>query len=366
MYTGWRRNCKYLLDRSLTVDEKRDALSCEASMEPSFDERGGLVALNSTYIEWIDRRFRARGSGSTFGSLLLSLGLIAAAATFVSIGLQHISDTDALLTAAAGATIFVFFAWFFYHIQWGIDFFQKVYYPIRFNRKNRMIYVYRDKRDGGLLQVPWDKVFFHVGYGMMNPTFCDIRGEVMEDDVVKDTFALGPYYPGRHTDGVHQAWAFICRYMEGGPEAVGPDPRDRYIENSLHGTWMDCITVMHTNYPPDVNVLTFLIGWPMIVVTTVTRWLVFKSCSMPRWPEDIEAACKPDSNDPNVWAQPKYMDQFIMEMPAVKARWAERKQAIAKRARDAGPKSGLAEAMSRWETSARHEDIENRKTQSHD
>nr|WP_324293945.1 DUF6708 domain-containing protein [Xanthomonas oryzae] len=33
------------------------------------------------------------------------------------------------------------------------EFFKFIYYPIRFNRKTRKIYVFREKRDGGLLHV---------------------------------------------------------------------------------------------------------------------------------------------------------------------------------------------------------------------
>lgn len=348
MYTGWRKNLRFFLDRQLTTEEKSDALPRSAASDSSFDERGGLIALNSTYIEWIDRRFRARGSGSTVLATLIVLGFGGVTVGMVIHAVrmyQNPAEFWGSLMVVAGCALGV---GLFYWLQFSIDFFQKVYYPIRFNRKNRMIYVYRDKRDGGILRVSWDKVYFHIGQGMMNPQLYDIRGEVLEGNTIKDTFAVGNYYPG-HADYVKQAWAFICRYMEDGPEAVGPDPRDRYIETSLHGTWRDCLMMAYLMYGAP-NTLIRVISIPFIAASTVTRWLVFKTCRMPQWPDDIETACKVDSNDPNIWPQPKYMDQFSREVPGVMDRLNERRSASFYRARGENP---LADEMAKWQAGIR-------------
>lgn len=353
MFTGWRRDLKFELNRPLTADEKKDALSRDAAQSESYDDRGGLVSLNSTYIEWIDRRFRARGSGTTFLSIIgcaMGVFLILFATYFSLQGDSGPEEALGVFTDVVGIVLGIGIFSLFYWRQISIDFFQRIYWPIRFNRKNRMIYVYRDKRDGGILQVPWDKVYFHVGYGMQTPTFVDIRGEVLDGNTVKDTFALGPYYPGLHVEAVREAWAFICRYMEGGPEAVGPDSRDRYIENSIHGTWRDCVTVVYTNYGAP-NALIRVISIPFIAASTLTRWLVFKSCTLPRWPEDIEAACKVEPNDPNVWPQPRYMDQFYLENASIRDRRDQRRAENRKREWDAEPKSELANDMAGLEDS---------------
>ncbi len=39
------------------------------------------------------------------------------------------------------------------------------YYPIRFNRRTREIYVFRHNGDGGVLSIPWDRAFFFIGRG---------------------------------------------------------------------------------------------------------------------------------------------------------------------------------------------------------
>lgn len=354
MFTGWRRDLKYKLNRPLTVEERNNVLSHDASKSESYDDRGGLVGLNSIYIEWIDRRFRARGSGASFIGIVTVVLAVIWIAVFTRFATQDYSQSGVFLADVAAIVVGLFAINLFIWRQLSIDFFQRVYWPIRFNRKNRMIYVYRDERDGGILRVPWDKVFFHIGYGMVTPTFVDIRGEILDGNMVKDTFALGPYYPGLHVEAVREAWAFICRYMEGGPEAVGLDPRDRYVENSIHGTWRDCVTVVYTNYGAP-NALIRVISIPFIAGSTLTRWVVFKTCTMPRWPADIEAACRVEANDPNVWPQPKYMDQFYLKNAAVRERRDERRAEIRRREWDAEPKSDLEKAMAELDAAGRDE-----------
>jgi hypothetical protein len=250
------------------------------------------------------------------------------------------SDPNTRLVALGGSILLLGAVALLYYAQPRLDFFKKTYYPIRFNRKNRMVYVYRDKKDGGILSVPWDKVFFHVGRGMQNPVFCDIRGEVLEGNIVKDTFALGPYMPG--PEGIRQMWTFIRRYMEGGPEAVGPDPRDRYISLSLRGSLKDCALVVYTNFGAP-NLVLRIISLPFIAASTITRWLVFKTCSMPQWPAEIEAACAVEPGDPNIWPQPKYMNQFIVENPDIRQRAMDRLRGAT------APTTSLADDIGAWQ-----------------
>lgn len=346
MFTGWWPSLRFKLDRPLTKEEKSSSLSRNFVDDQAFDDRNGLVALNSTYIEWVDRRFRARGSINTaitsFGVIVTFLGSI-----FMLYFSYIVPNDDAKLVGIGGSVLILGIAALVYYAQPRLDFFQKIYYPIRFNRMNRMVYVYRDKKDGGILSVPWDKVFFHVGRGMQSPSFCDIRGEVMEGDIVKDAFALGPYMPG--PEGIHQMWSFIRRYMEGGPEAVGPDPRDRYVSLSLRGSFKDCALVVYTNFGAP-NLLIRIISLPFIAASTVTRWLVFKTCSMPQWPADIEVACKVEADDPNIWPIPKYMNQFIVENSDIRQRAEQRLRGAT------GPTRSLADEMGAWQ-----KDIQDRK-----
>lgn len=340
MYTGWWPSLRFRINRPLDDDEKRLNLTRKANESEFFDDHNGLVALNSTYIEWVDRRFRARGAGATSAGLISIVFFMVVTAFLLVMAFLWRNDSKWFYTFLESSTFGPVAAAIMYYVRPRLDFFKKTYYPIRFNRKNRMVYVYRDKKDGGILSVPWDKVFFHIGRGMQNPVFCDIRGEVLEGNIVKDTFALGPYMPG--PQGIYQMWAFIRRYMEDGPEAVGPDPRDRYINLSLHGSLKDCALVVYTNFGAP-NLVLRIISLPFIAASTITRWLVFKTCSMPQWPAEIEAACAVEPGDPNIWPQPKYMNQFIVENPDIRQRAMDRLRGAT------APTTSLADDIGAWQ-----------------
>lgn len=72
------------------------------------------------------------------------------------------------------------------------EFFRHTHYPIRFNRNNRMVYVFR--LDGTVLAVPWDEVFFTLCPAQMRGVW-EVRGHVLAEDqnTVKETFVLSYY-----------------------------------------------------------------------------------------------------------------------------------------------------------------------------
>ncbi len=202
----------------------------------------------------------------------------------------------------------------FYVVFLKNEFFRFVYYPIRFNRKTRKVYVFREKRDGGLLIVPWDEVFFHIGRGTDMKFLRDIRGEILDGTIVKDTFALG--HCAERDEPVKEMWEFIRRYMEEGPEAVAEHPLDKYVELSVAPTWKNCLisAVGFTN--ADTPFKRVLLS-PFIGTFTVVRWLVFKSCKQPVFPPEVEAECTVEPNDPNIWPVPKSIGEFVTTVPGL-------------------------------------------------
>jgi hypothetical protein len=339
MFTGWMKPLRFRVQRALTDEERKAALPRQIVVSDGFDPYGSLVALNSTYIEWIDRRFLVRGSINTCLTLLGCVAVFSLGCVVLYLGLE---DDDPLvkLIGVGGFISLSLMVAMLYYAQSGYDFFKKIYYPIRFNRKNKMIYVYRDKKDGGILSVPWERVFFHIGRGMQNKSLCDIRGEIIEGKIIKDAFALGHYFD--RPEPIQQMWNFICNYMEGGPEAVGQNPLDRYITLSVSSSFRNCLMMAYGFYGATNGVLR-IISLPFIALTTVTRWLVFKTCSMPVWPAEIEAACKIDPDDPNVWPTPKYTGQFAAENPKLVQRAMERRRGMS-------GLSSLADQFEDWQS----------------
>ncbi|UBB94719.1 hypothetical protein I0K01_21720 [Xanthomonas oryzae pv. oryzae] len=310
MYTGWIGS-KFPLNRVLSEAELDNAFSKRDSYG-FMAQRLGLIRINSKYIEWIDRRFLYRGMMNTsvfLGGCILMVGgiFVCLDLFFSSYGGTRFFLAMPIATAILGILLF-FFSFLRY------DFFSYTYYPIRFNRENRKIYIFREERDGGLLVVPWEDVFFHIGRGKDMKFLRDIRGEILDGEIVKDTFALG--HCAERDEPVKEMWEFIRRYMEEGPEAVAEHPLDKYVELSVAPTWKNCLisAVGFTNATtPFKRVLLF----PFIGTFTVVRWLVFKSCKQPVFPPEVEAECQVEPNDPHIWPIPNSIGEFVTTVPGL-------------------------------------------------
>nr|WP_324292661.1 DUF6708 domain-containing protein [Xanthomonas oryzae] len=212
-----------------------------------------------------------------------------------------------ILTAVSGILLF-------FNVFLKLEFFTRIYYPIRFNRKTRKIYVFREKRDGGLLIVPWDEVFFHIGRGTDMKFLRDIRGEILDGDIVKDTFALG--HCAERDEPVKEMWEFIRRYMEEGPEAVAEHPLDKYVELSVAPTWKNCL-ISAVGFTNATTLFKRVLLFPFIGTFTVVRWLVFKSCKQPVFPPEVEAECQVEPNDPHIWPIPNSIGEFVTTVPGL-------------------------------------------------
>ena len=194
----------------------------------------------------------------------------------------------------------------------GRDFFTHTYYPIRFNRKTRQIYVYREKRDGGIVTIPWEKGYFHIGQGLRDKQFLDLRCHVLEGDLVRDTFVTGMYYLRK--EPVRELWEFIRRYMDEDIESLGKVE----VWTSTAPTWKNCEIMVGVTFGGLFGLGALL--WPLALPVILTRWLVLKSCKPPVWPPEIEAACRIDPDDPHHLPEPAYIGQFAVERERAKTK----------------------------------------------
>ncbi|QEO27190.1 DUF6708 domain-containing protein [Xanthomonas translucens] len=309
MYTGWVK--RFPINRELKEEENSTSLQSGLQPDCAPSQRLGLVGINSTYIEWIDRRFLYRGMLNTSVYVIGMIGFI----IFSFFCLYESSKggrpavTFAIVSMAPALAAFSL-----YFILPRREFFRFVYYPIRFNRKTRKVYVFREPCDGGLLIVPWDKVFFHIGCGTDMKFLRDIRGEILDGTIVKDTFALG--HCAERDEPVKEMWEFIRRYMEEGPEAVAEHPLDKYVELSVAPTWKNCL-ISAVGFTNATTPFKRVLLSPFIGTFTVVRWLVFKSCKQPVFPPEVEAECTVEPNDPNIWPVPKSIGEFVTTVPGL-------------------------------------------------
>ncbi|AXM40901.1 DUF6708 domain-containing protein [Xanthomonas oryzae] len=309
MYTGWIK--PFPKGVRFSEDDRARELIRGFDNSSMAAQRLSLISINSTYIDWIDRRFLYRGM---LNMSIVFIGVIGFLIFSLVCLFKMFEGGRTVLAFATVAAFSAFMGFLLYSLLLKNEFFRYVYYPIRFNRKTRKIYVFREKRDGGLLIVPWEEVFFHIGRGTDMKFLRDIRGEILDGDIVKDTFALG--HCAERDEPVKEMWEFIRRYMEEGPEAVAEHPLDKYVELSVAPTWKNCLisAVGFTNATtPFKRVLLF----PFIGTFTVVRWLVFKSCKQPVFPPEVEAECQVEPNDPHIWPIPNSIGEFVTTVPGL-------------------------------------------------
>src|SRR5699024_11004829 len=154
MFSGWIN--KWKINRPINEHEKEEGLSRTKDLAIELDHTS-VVAYNSTYMEIVDRAYRQRGGWYTLVAILSGMALMGVFLWAVlSFGLEPPEMLYGYFALGAGIIVNCLVVWF---VVLRKDFFNHTYYPIRFNRKTRMVYVYREERDGGILRLPWNEGF---------------------------------------------------------------------------------------------------------------------------------------------------------------------------------------------------------------
>ena len=91
---------------------------------------------------------------------------------------------------------------------------------------------------------------------------------------------------------------FVRRYMEDGPQELINQvevvfPIDKKKESYLLG--FRRIFANGTIWPLGMVLLS-----PFIFLVTIGRWVCMRTCKIPRWPDEVEAECQIDPNDPYI------------------------------------------------------------------
>lgn len=332
MQTGWTK--QFELGRPLRPDEHRAALPRVRAVGVEPFSWSGLIHLNSTYADFIDRRYRLRGmvasSTGIFGAVFMGLLGALLAGFFVF----DLKDSDEPMVNVIGilgiAAVVACSIWSFWRYQLRHDLFTYTHYPIRFNRKTRNVHVFRHNGPGGVLTASFDEVFWHVGSGLQHAFLRDVRGHVMDGDRIRETFTVGHYFDDTQPERIAGLWEFIRRYMDEGPEAVAEHSLDRCIDLSMAPTWTNChlwaAASMGATFQ-SLRFVLFFLYYPIVGALTMGRWLTLNSCKPPRWPADIEDESQVAPNDPNRWEEPATLWEFA-NRPGMMARERERSRRL--------------------------------------
>ncbi|WP_157084912.1 DUF6708 domain-containing protein [Hydrogenophaga palleronii] len=259
-----------------------------------------LIKLNNTFVECVDKWYAMRGYTAMAGAAFLAF--------FGTILVMGVSDLlqgepfDYVLAFLLLMATALFFIAIYIFTR---DAFTYTHYPIRFNRKNRQVYVFR--RNGTVLKICWDNIYWTIyGHGVGTHDLF-VAGHVMDEDkiTVKETFGLSVTTAGKPgEEKLKNHFEFFRRYMEEGPaqvlDAIKPAPLimlpgiDKVRESWAFG-W-ERLT-LHENGSLLGMSLYQVFAFP----ESFFRWFAMQTSKIPQWPQWVEDECAIEPND--IWVR---------------------------------------------------------------
>lgn len=287
----------YKVNRPLNETEKQHRLKIKvpASNRPHYEL--SLIKLNSTFVECVDKWYAMRGWVAMGGGAITAL-----MGSMVVLGVQFVIDPQGypfasllLLLGALG----VFGGGLYLFTR---DAFTYTHYPIRFNRQNRQVYVFR--RDGTVLKAAWDKIVWTIYGHNIGTRDLFVVGHVMVDDnrTIKETFALSVTTVGKDgEEKLRDHFEFFRLYMEDGPgpvlDALKPTPLVMLPDiDKERETWRfgwERLT-LHMNGSLFWMALYQVFAFPESFI----RWIVMRTSKIPQWPQWVEDECRIEPGDP--------------------------------------------------------------------
>jgi hypothetical protein len=307
--------CSYPVNRPLNSYEKEHQVSQKerSPCQPWFEL--SVIKMNSTFLECPDKWFADKGTvtGPAIPLVAAFAGFMLAVPIIILMQWSTSSNEDRLL--GVFFTLFVFFS--FGGMLWlGTYFFRKetfryTHYPMRFNRKTRKVYRFRD--DGTIMTEHWDKLFFCLGAtGMGN---LEVRGYRLAKDreTVLEIFPLQSHAVASEPNLLAQ-WEFVRHFMEEGPaKLVKNVPVVQDIADRREKFWDGFQRLQASGAGPFA--LLAIITAPLNLFYAIGRWIAMHTCKIPVWPPEIEAECQFEPNDPYIRDRDHLADPNTVDLP---------------------------------------------------
>ena len=300
-YQGIASGRPYPINRPLSDQDHAKRLHSERRVDevtPYSDLT--VIRVNSSYMELVDKYYGWKGwAALMLGFMALMPAYFGIRVLYVGARVSAEGDIRGLYFGIVAALL----CWILGGVSWFLGRFEWAYYthyPIRLNRKSRMVYVFR--KDGTVLSAGWDELFFTLD---RDAIWWEIRAHVLAEDgvTVKETFALGAYNTLSSREGMRMLyahWEFFRRYMEEGPAAIAPYVKQVAPVEGKRESFRVGYEVLASNLRSDNPLLRvlYLLDWPLTALSSLTRWLAMRKGKIPFWPAEIEARNVVAADDP--------------------------------------------------------------------
>lgn len=293
---------KYKNNRPLNDFEKACQLKQKEIQAGKPHDNFTLTAMNSTFLEVVDKYYGWKGFAFVFAVGVFCFIVIfngAMLAGNFNDWAEIVAVHKEAAAIAASAFLGLLSLLLIGYCLWVItrEAFTYTHWPVRFNRKNRKVYVFRHNGPNGVLELNWDDVFFTLGKcsSSLGVDTRDIRGLIVDKDaMVRNTFACGVW--GSDQDALKRVWEYYRRYMEEGPQAlpapIGILPIAGRKESMVFG-----VKRMFANFAGAGVILTIIMS-PFLALGCLGRTICMLTNRVPQWPQAVLDACKTKVDDP--------------------------------------------------------------------
>jgi hypothetical protein len=250
-----------------------------------------VTRFNSTFVELVDINYPVRGIATFLNLLAMGMGM----GIILVISTSEIFNwtEDALFLIFLPLPLFLFALYAFLR-----ECFAYTHYPVRLNRVNGKVYVWRKK---GVVSYAWkDLHFWKRKYRDAVLEHMDWRANALDKDgeTVVDSFPIGACDATSETE-MRNHFEYFRRYMEEGPK----EPYDMLkvcVPVALRKeTWFEGYMRTSLTMGPQ--------GWLGIIMNlwwdipmSITRFIAMRTSKIPQWPEWVEQECAINPQDPYV------------------------------------------------------------------
>ena len=331
-YTGLYTD--YKLNRPLTDQEKNGRFyQGKRRRVNTINDEASVIRFNLTCLETVCKYYSGTGVSSSL-IFILAFGILFSFA-FVFVGPVFdfiIYGTQFSMIGFFLSILVVIVSLFLISKLLRKEWFRKTHYPIRFNRKNQMVYVY--KVSGEILSVPWKDIFFTPAKSLGRTSEWGIDGHILAEDgeTVIDTFSLAvSLTAGKKLLGEY--WEFIRCYMEEDcvqelSELVTLCPP---VEEKKEGYIFGLQYLMKMNSRLEWIFLPVM--FPLDLLASFSRYIAMRTSKIPQWPQEVLDACQPEHDDPidvSAANNPKHLWRYVLaneKRDVYEARYARQKAA---------------------------------------